>query len=119
MNAKNLKSHYVVDFSDAVSELQLDLKTFTDFLTHRFTVNNRKGRMAQNLTTEIKDNMITLNSETYAFSKSYVRYLVKKFLSTTNGGAYRDSFRVIANPKDKHAYIVKAEVYQADEDEQE
>ncbi|CAL5999372.1 Ribosomal_L22 [Hexamita inflata] len=114
----SLKSHYVVDFSDAVSELQLNVNTFVEFLNSKFRVNNRKGRMSQNLKTEIKDNCIILDSETYEFPKSYVRFLVKKFIATSNNSAYRDAFRLVAHPKNKDTYVVKADVYQADEEEQ-
>eukprot|EP00703_Trepomonas_sp_PC1_P005268 JAP91338.1 Ribosomal protein L22 [Trepomonas sp. PC1] len=117
--SKTLKSNFVVDFSAVVSELQVNVNQFVEYLNGKFRVNNRLGRTAQNLQTSINGNLLTLKSETYEFPKSYVRFLVKKFLATANNAAYRDAFRVVAHPKDKNTYVVKADVYNNEEEDKE
>lgn len=117
--SKTVKSHFVVDFNAVVSELQVNVTQFVEYLNGKFRVNNRLGRTAQNLQTSIKDNVLTMESATYEFPKSYVKFLVKKFLATANNAAYRDAFRVIAHPKNKDTYVVKASVYNNDEEDKE
>lgn len=117
--SKTLKSHFVVDFTAVVSELHVNVNQFVEYLNGKFRVNNRLGRTAQNLQTSIKDNVLTLESATYEFPKSYVKFLVKKYLATANNAAYRDAFRVVAHNKNKDTYVVKADVYNAEEEEKE
>lgn len=111
----NTKCQYVVDFTQAKQDLQVDPQQFIEFVNKNFKINNRRGRVAQNVAVAVKDNSVVLESSTITFPKRYVHYLAKKFLSTANNGAYRDAFRLIACPKNKNAYIVKAEVYQGEE----
>lgn len=111
----NTKCHYVVDFTQAKQELQVEPQQFVEFVNKNFKINGRRGRVAKNVTVEAKDNIVSLESAAISFPKRYVHYLAKKFLSTANNGAYRDAFRLIACPKNKNAYIVKAEVYQNEE----
>ena len=111
----NAKCHYVVDFTEAKQELQVEPQQFVEFVNKNFKINNRRGRIAKNVTVEAKDNHVVLESTVISFPKRYVHYLAKKFLSTANNGAYRDAFRLIADQKDKSAYVVRAEVYQNEE----
>ena len=111
----NAKCQYTVDFTEVKQDLQVEPQQFVEYVNKNFKVNNRRGRTAENLVVEVKENLVSLESTKITFPKRYVHYLAKKFLSTANNGAYRGAFRLIAHPKNKNAYIVKAEVYQNDE----
>lgn len=110
-------SHYYLDFTSVSKELSVRPESFVEFLNKKFRVHNRLGRAAQNLTTNIKDNVLTLDSTTYEFPKNYLRFLVKKFMSSTENNAYKGAFRVIADPKNKSGYLIKAFVYNDKDDE--
>jgi len=79
---------YVVDCTDAL-ELKLDMQAFCDFVKQKFKVNHRVGQMGDKVTVTLDGNKLVFTTKDYSFSKKYVKYLTKKFLSQDYAGVFR------------------------------
>ena len=97
--AKPLK--FVVDLGVAYEDDLLVAKELADFLRTNMKVNNKKNNLGEDVTISVSKDKLTIVSNR-AFSKRYVKYLLKKYLKKND---ILDYLKVIAT--DKVTYKIK------------
>ena len=97
--AKPLK--FVVDLGVAYEDDLLVAKELADFLRTNMKVNNKKNNLGEDVTISVSKDKLTIVSNR-AFSKRFVKYLLKKYLKKND---ILDYLKVIAT--DKVTYKIK------------
>ena len=97
--AKPLK--FVVDLGVAYEDDLLVAKELGDFLRTNMKVNEKKNNLGEDVTIAVNKDKLTIVSNR-AFSKRYVKYLLKKYLKKND---ILDYLKVIAT--DKVTYKIK------------
>ncbi|KAI8058378.1 ribosomal protein L22e [Syncephalis plumigaleata] len=96
------------------SQASLDVATVEQFLHDRIKVSGRTGNFGEIVTITRQSNKLIINTTQRVFPKSYIKYLLKKFLKKNN---LRDWLRVIA--VDRMSYELRYFNIAAQEDEDE
>ncbi|XP_016465907.1 large ribosomal subunit protein eL22y-like [Nicotiana tabacum] len=94
---------FVIDCSKPVDDKIMEIASLGKFLQERIKVGGKAGALGDSVTVTRDKNKITVTSNS-AFSKRYLKYLVKKYLKKNN---VRDWLRVIAANKDKNVYELR------------
>ncbi|KAF3625020.1 putative 60S ribosomal protein L22-1 [Capsicum baccatum] len=94
---------FVIDCSKPVEDSIMEIASLDKFLQERIKVGGKAGALGDSVTVTRDKNKITVTCNS-AFSKRYLKYLVKKYLKKHN---VRDWLRVIASNKDRNVYELR------------
>lgn len=94
---------FVIDCSKPVDDNIMEIASLDKFLHERIKVGGKAGALGDSVTVTRDKNKITVTCNS-AFSKRYLKYLVKKYLKKNN---VRDWLRVIASNKDRNVYELR------------
>ncbi|XP_055813441.1 60S ribosomal protein L22-3-like [Solanum dulcamara] len=94
---------FVIDCSKPVDDNIMEIASLDKFLQERIKVGGKAGALGDSVTVSREKNKITVTCNS-AFSKRYLKYLVKKYLKKNN---VRDWLRVIASNKDRNVYELR------------
>jgi len=92
---KKLIKVVTIDCAEPVEDDIFDIASFDQFLRERIKVNGKAGLLGESVSVAREATSITVTAK-IAFSKSYLKYLTKKYLKKQ---LLRDYIRVIAKTK--------------------
>jgi large subunit ribosomal protein L22e len=98
---KKVVAKYSIDCWQPLEDKVLDLAGFEKFLHDKIKVNGKAGNLGTKVTITKEKTKILVSAE-LPFSKRYLKYLTKKYLTKQQ---LRDYLRVVA--KDKNSYELK------------
>ncbi|XP_059294788.1 large ribosomal subunit protein eL22y-like [Lycium barbarum] len=94
---------FVIDCTKPVDDGIMEIASLDKFLQERIKVGGKAGALGDSVTVTRDKHKITVTCDS-AFSKRYLKYLVKKYLKKNS---VRDWLRVIASNKDRNVYELR------------
>ncbi|TNJ28899.1 Ribosomal protein L22e [Giardia muris] len=101
---------YALDCSEG-KDLEVRTSDLVDFFKKSFKIDERRGRLEGKVAIKADGDKLIIQTTGYEFSKSYVKYLAKRFLARD----YRDIFRIVSVSEEEY----KLEPYPVGDDEEE